>query len=255
VARGFSEYKRQWEKLHDATSKLLDLSLASELQTSDPQRDISATSLSSWSIVDVVDRNALEVESVASCNGQSDLMLVSLGRSSLLFAHLSFQVCIVEELEDQTSVREVLGKDLQQGSKVVAADNVTMLQVSRIELQKATKFIQLEIDGAMPFTTTPNHRIMVPGITPTTVKASELKLNSFVMCSHDMAKPVVGLRALQVSEADVLAITFLPDEPVACYFPVVLTEGMTPKLPRRSGMGERIAKAEAAEWQTADSYR
>lgn len=56
-------------------------------------------------------------------------------------------------------------------------------------------------------------------------------------------------------EADVLAITFLPDEPVACYFPVVLTEGMTPKLPRRSGMGERIAKAEAAEWQTADSYR
>lgn len=68
VARGFSEYKRPWEKLRDATSKLLDLSLASELQNSDPQRDMSATSLSSWSLIDVVDRNALEVESIASCN-------------------------------------------------------------------------------------------------------------------------------------------------------------------------------------------
>ena len=38
----------------------------------------------------------------------------------------------------------LLQQDLQKGSKVVAADNVTMLQVSRIELQKATKFIQLE---------------------------------------------------------------------------------------------------------------
>ena len=38
----------------------------------------------------------------------------------------------------------LLQQDLQMGSKVVAADNVTELQVSRIERQKATKFILLE---------------------------------------------------------------------------------------------------------------
>lgn len=32
----------------------------------------------------------------------------------------------------------------------------------------------VRIDGAMPFTTTPNHRIMVPGMTPTTVKAAHV---------------------------------------------------------------------------------
>ena len=38
----------------------------------------------------------------------------------------------------------LLQQDLQAGSRVVAADNVTLLEVSRVEVQKATKFIQLE---------------------------------------------------------------------------------------------------------------
>lgn len=41
-----------------------------------------------------------------------------------------------------------------------------------------------------------------------TCKASELKLGSFVMCSDDMAKPVVGLRALQVSEVRTYITTY-----------------------------------------------
>ena len=109
VARGFSEYKRPWEKLRDATSKLLDLSLASELQNSDPQRDMSATSLSSWSLIDVVDRNALEVESIASCNSvdsQTSCLSASGG------PHCFLPTCRFKCVEDETSlVREVLGKD------------------------------------------------------------------------------------------------------------------------------------------------
>ena len=38
----------------------------------------------------------------------------------------------------------LLQQDLQKGSRVVAADNVTLLEVSCIEVQKATDFIQLE---------------------------------------------------------------------------------------------------------------
>ena len=109
VARGFSEYKRPWEKLRDATSKLLDLSLASELQNSDPQRDMSATSLSSWSLIDVVDRNGLEVESIASCNSvdsQTSCLSASGG------PHCFLPTCRFKCVEDETSlVREVLGKD------------------------------------------------------------------------------------------------------------------------------------------------
>jgi len=109
VARGFSEYKRPWEKLRDATSKLLDLSLASELQNSDPQRDMSATSLSSWSLIDVVDRNALEVESIASCNSvDSQTSCLSASRGP----HCFLPTCRFKCVEDETSlVREVLGKD------------------------------------------------------------------------------------------------------------------------------------------------
>ena len=110
VARDFSEYKRPWEKLRDATSKLLDLSLASE-QNSDAQPDVSATSLSSWSVVDVAGRNTLEVDvaSIASCNSVDSQTSCLSGSGG---PHCFLPTCRFKCVEDETSlVREVLGKD------------------------------------------------------------------------------------------------------------------------------------------------
>jgi hypothetical protein len=51
------------------------------------------------------------------------------------------------------------------------------------------------IDHAMPFTTTANHRIMIPSDDDdATVKAIDLKLGSWVICSDRMAKKVIGKR-------------------------------------------------------------
>ena len=52
----------------------------------------------------------------------------------------------------------------------------------------------LRIDHAMPFTTTVNHRIMIPSDDDATVKAIDLKLGSWVICSDRMAKKVIGKR-------------------------------------------------------------
>ena len=54
---------------------------------------------------------------------------------------------------------------------------------------------ELRIDDAVPFTTTPNHRIMVPcDGDEKTVKAVDLKLGSWVLCSDRVAKKVIGKR-------------------------------------------------------------
>lgn len=58
----------------------------------------------------------------------------------------------------------------------------------------------LRIDDALSFTTTPNHRIMVPSDgEDATVKAKDLKLGSWVMCSDRVAKRVIGMRLIPVS--------------------------------------------------------
>lgn len=58
----------------------------------------------------------------------------------------------------------------------------------------------LRIDEAVPFTTTPSHRIMVPSDgEDVTIKAVDLKLGSWVMCSDDMAKKVKGMRFIHAT--------------------------------------------------------
>lgn len=80
------------------------------------------------------------------------------------------------------------------------------------------------------------------------------KIRTPLLDIHFFRFLLLSLSSHAIPKADVLAITFLPDEPVACYYPVVLTKGMTPKLPRRSGMGQRAQRAEAAEWRTQDGF-
>lgn len=57
----------------------------------------------------------------------------------------------------------------------------------------------LRIDDAMPFTTTPNHRIMVPKdgediVTDATKEAAKLDVGQWVICSDRVAKRVIGIR-------------------------------------------------------------
>ena len=56
----------------------------------------------------------------------------------------------------------------------------------------------LRIDEAAPFCTTPNHRIMVPSPDgdDATVKAKDLKVESWVMCSDRVAKKVLGIELI-----------------------------------------------------------
>ena len=112
VARGFSDFTTESQKLRDATPKLLDLSLASELPNTDPQPESFATSLSSWSMVDMADQEKTleaEVDSIASCNSvdsQTSCLSASGG------PHCFLPTCRFKCVEDETSlVREVLGKD------------------------------------------------------------------------------------------------------------------------------------------------
>lgn len=105
----FSEHTTESQNLRHATSKLLDLSLASELQNLDPQPDISTTSLSSWSMVDMADQEEtleVEVESIASVDSQTSCLSGAGG------PHCFLPTCRFKCVEDETSlVREVLGKD------------------------------------------------------------------------------------------------------------------------------------------------
>ena len=65
----------------------------------------------------------------------------------------------------------------------------------------------LRIDDAVPFTTTPSHRIMVPSDgDDVTIKAVDLKLGSWVMCSDDMAKKVKGMRFIHAAGLSCLCL-------------------------------------------------
>ena len=68
------------------------------------------------------------------------------------------------------------------------------MQFPQVQLRN-TCASELRIDDAVPFTTTPNHRIMVPSDgDEKTVKAVDLKLGSWVLCSDRVAKKVIGKR-------------------------------------------------------------
>ncbi|CAL1137148.1 unnamed protein product [Cladocopium goreaui] len=149
---------------------------------------------------------------------------------------------------ESPSAALVLAQDLRKGTKILSADGVT-IEVTKVEKQKTNKLVELEIDRAMPLTTTPHHRIMVPSESEaTTVMAVDLSPGSLVMCSDCMPKKVIRKTEYLVEEQDVLAITFHPDKAVACFLPpeepVVLTKGLTPKETRRGGMGRRGVKQE-----------
>jgi intein/homing endonuclease len=91
----------------------------------------------------------------------------------------------------------------------MAADGKTMLEVVRIEAQHTDELIELCTRDSVPFKTTGSHRVMAPsyGGEPVTVKAEDLKVGNFVLCSDLCATRVTQISTVWEA-AEVLAITF-----------------------------------------------
>eukprot|EP00435_Cladocopium_sp_Y103_P034801 s888_g9.t1 len=239
-----STVKGQWSKVASEASEIAqelrslpNLPIASPKSSEDP---------SSWSLVEdtaTVPEAAADVAgdagSAASCwsvDSQTSYLSGHGGPHCFLPPYLFQHVQSGNESSSKSGVWAA-AKDLQKGAKIVSADG-DLIDVIKVEVQKTTKLVELELDQAVPFSTTPNHRIMVPSDgDDATVKAIDLKLGSWVMCSDGMAKKVIGMKLIPVESQEVVAITFHPDKAVACFLPpqepLILTKGLTPKPIRR----------------------
>lgn len=151
----------------------------------------------------------------------------------------------------------MLAQDLRVGSQVLSADGAKMLEVTRIDVHNTSTLIELHVEGAPRFTTTPTHRIMVPyGAQPHTVAAKDLQVGSFVLCSDNMAQKVSHIKTL-CEENEVLAIAFKPDEPVTAFLAppsMVMTKGFKARATRRSGMNRRAVNPRPAQGEQASEF-
>ncbi|CAE7206797.1 unnamed protein product [Symbiodinium natans] len=135
----------------------------------------------------------------------------------------------------------LMGRDLMQGSRVVAGDDATIVKVAtKPELCRANEVVDLQAGAAM-LRVTPDHLVQVPDATGEFVKdlylpAGELKAGDRVMLDsgEPMTLTSVAIRSL---ECEVLKITFEPHLPVAVFScpPCILSLGHKPKPPIRRG--------------------
>ena len=173
-----------------------------------------------------------EVESAVSCTSSTSWL-------SATGPHCFLPTMLFRQADAKTFY--MYAQELVKGSRVLAADEVTQLEVIRIQQQRASSFVVLHADGTEAFKTTPSHRVMTPnfGGEPLAVKAGELKVGDFVLCTGHLAKKLIAIDTVMEDAADVIAITFSPDLPVAVFMPapsVILTRGLTIKPTRRGGM-------------------
>lgn len=137
----------------------------------------------------------------------------------------------------------VAASDLHAGCRVLSA-NGTLLEVRKIKKQQTDVLIELCADGVAPLKVTPSHRVLVPSgceQPPQEVNAETLRPGTFILCTNHTAKKVTNVQRLN-ERAEVLAITFNPDEAVEVFMhpsEMILTKGQVPKSTRRSGMNRR----------------
>lgn len=137
---------------------------------------------------------------------------------------------------------------LARGSKIVAADGISELEVTAVTAQQSVEITQLHVgEEVPPLRTTPNHRIMIPGRDGDTqagyVPAGELSTGDSVMCALDVIRQLTHVET-RPEATSVFAISFHPDEPVAAFRPppnVILSLGLPSRRrrTRRSGMNRR----------------
>eukprot|EP00435_Cladocopium_sp_Y103_P016709 s5014_g4.t1 len=202
--------------------------IARQLDFSDDSRSIASSGVS-------------RVESLAS--SEASCLSAQGGHHCFVPKHLFHRLLWDDE---PSSAVPIQAKDLKKGTRILAADG-TPTEVLRVEAQITKKLVELEIENAEPFITTPQHRIVAADAGSGTVKdvmAMELQVGMQVMCSDRTAKTVIGKRERLVQAQDVLAITFHGDKAVTCWLPpeqaVVLSKGLTRKPVRRSGTDRNV---------------
>jgi len=137
---------------------------------------------------------------------------------------------------------------LARGSQVVAADETTVLEVTRIKEYQTEQIVVLHADSAAPFKTTANHRMILPmgngSSANCEVLAGDLQAGMMVMGSTGITRRLTKVETL-AQQALVLGITFNPDQAVAAFPPppeVIVSKGLAPRMrrpTRRSGMNRR----------------
>jgi len=139
----------------------------------------------------------------------------------------------------------VPASDLKIGSRIMAADGVTVLEVSSVVPNKAREVLQLEA-GEAKLTVTGTHRMLVPhrgdSGKASEVPAGRLNVGDAILCkTHDGASIAQELTSVLVmvgeEDIDVLQIAFVPDVPVAVFEEPsmsLLSKGFRKKKTRRT---------------------
>ncbi|CAE7326845.1 unnamed protein product [Symbiodinium sp. CCMP2592] len=155
----------------------------------------------------------------------------------------------------------LMGKDLVKGSRVLAADNETILEVAAApEVFQETAGFDLQAGNAA-LRVTADHLVLVPDPQAESgngiyVRAGNLKEGDFVMLDSWEPVRLTGMDPW-LAEREVLKVVFQPDLPVAVFScpPCILSKGHKKQQTRRGGMRHvksRGAGAGAANDQAED---
>lgn len=145
---------------------------------------------------------------------------------------------------------------LTEGSKIMAADGVTELEVVCKVEQQSSEITMLQAgDSIPPLYVTPSHRIIVPEVqddtTQRTVRAEDLQVGDSVVCSAGNVKQLTQAETFP-EDTMVFALSFRPDEAVEVFLPppeVILSMGQASRgrRTRRSGMNRRAPQSRGAD--------
>ncbi|CAE7902362.1 unnamed protein product [Symbiodinium sp. KB8] len=152
----------------------------------------------------------------------------------------------------------LMGKDLVKGSRVVAADNETILEVAAApEVFKKTAGFDLQAGNAA-LRVTADHLVLVPDPQAVScsgiyVKAGNLKEGDLVMLDSWEPVPLTGIEAWS-GEQEVLKVVFQPDLPIAVFScpPCILSKGQKKQQTRRGGMRHMKSQRAGAEHDQAE---
>jgi len=150
---------------------------------------------------------------------------------------------------DAKPVHFLPGRDLQSGSRVLAADDLTVVQVVSVVVHKSRELLEIEA-GEAKLQVTGNHRIVVPSSTQgiqegiQDVRATDLQIGDSIICktkeggsARRVVTNIVLMLVDDAEEFDVLELTFRPDVPVAVFqepSEALLTKGFKKKKVRRT---------------------
>ena len=159
------------------------------------------------------------------------------------------------------------GRDLQKGSRVVAEDGETMVEVCEVPvLSQAQGFVRLQAEGAM-LEVTAEHPVQVPaaddgmddgegGGSKPYVEAGKLKKGDLVMLDAGEPAPLTNVVS-ESGDCEVLKLAFKPNLSVAVFSspPCILSKGANSKPDPRRGKKCRSRGQRARVEESADDGR